>query len=97
MNMVYDRDIDALMRRTQPRPLVTGAITPGAVVFALFLEAASFAALGVTVNLLSAVLAVSATAFYLGVYTMWLKRPRRRTLSSAARPEPCRCWSAGAR
>jgi heme o synthase len=75
MNMVYDRDIDALMERTMNRPLVTGVVTPvSATVFALVLEAVAFALLWFTVNPLSAVLALSATAFYLGVYTMWLKR-----------------------
>lgn len=75
MNMVYDRDIDALMERTKRRPLVTGMVTPqAAIAFACVLEAASFSLLATTVNLLSAVLAVSATGFYVGVYTMWLKR-----------------------
>jgi len=75
MNMVYDRDIDALMQRTKDRPLVTGAITPmAATIFASTLEVAAFALLWLSVNPLSAVLAISATAFYLGVYTMWLKR-----------------------
>ena len=75
MNMVYDRDIDAIMERTKSRPLVTGAITPrAAIVFAVGLEVASFVLFVTTVNLLSGVLAVSATAFYVGVYTMWLKR-----------------------
>ena len=75
MNMVYDRDIDAAMDRTKNRPLVTGVVTPGAaLVFASVLELGSFLLLWRTVNLLSAVLAVSATAFYVGIYTMWLKR-----------------------
>jgi protoheme IX farnesyltransferase len=75
MNMVYDRDIDAVMERTKRRPLVTGELTPmAAVVFAISLELAAFVELWLTVNLLSAILAVSATAFYIGVYTMWLKR-----------------------
>jgi protoheme IX farnesyltransferase len=75
MNMIYDRDIDAIMERTKHRPLVTGAISPrAALVFAVALEVASFVLLWQTVNLLSAALAVSATAFYVGVYTMWLKR-----------------------
>ncbi|MBA2282184.1 MAG: protoheme IX farnesyltransferase [Acidimicrobiia bacterium] len=75
INMVYDRDIDRLMERTKGRPMVTGEITPRAgLVFALGLEAGAFAWLWTTVNLLSAVLAVSATAFYVFVYTMWLKR-----------------------
>jgi len=75
INMVVDRDIDALMPRTKNRPLVTGAVTPtAALVFAIVLEIASFAVLWSAVNLLSAVLAVSATAFYVFIYTMWLKR-----------------------
>jgi protoheme IX farnesyltransferase len=73
--MVYDRDIDAIMERTKNRPLVTGAIAPRrALLFAVVLEVGAFLLLWRTVNLLSAVLAVSATAFYIGVYTMWLKR-----------------------
>jgi len=76
MNMVYDRDIDALMERTKNRPLVTGAITPRAAsVFAVTLEVAAFLLLWSTVNALSAVLALSATAFYIGVYTMWVLLP----------------------
>jgi protoheme IX farnesyltransferase len=75
INMVVDRDIDRLMNRTKKRPLVTGAMTPtAALVFALILEAAAFVELWLAVNLLSAVLAVSATLFYVFVYTLWLKR-----------------------
>ena len=75
INMVIDRDIDALMTRTQGRPLVTGLITPrAALVFALALEAAAFAVLCWGANLLSAVLALSATLFYVFIYTIWLKR-----------------------
>jgi protoheme IX farnesyltransferase len=75
INMVIDRDIDAVMQRTQHRPLVTGEVEPGeALVFALGLEVAAFVELAALVNLLSAVLAVSATLFYVFVYTLWLKR-----------------------
>lgn len=75
VNMYVDRDIDALMARTAKRPLVTGAVAPrSALVFAVGLEVAAFAVLWAFVNLLSAVLAVSATAFYVFVYTLWLKR-----------------------
>src|SRR5690606_41370918 len=73
-NMYVDRDIDRLMERTRNRPLVTGAVEPRhALVFATALEIAAFAVLWIGANLLSAVLAVSATAFYVGVYTLWLK------------------------
>ena len=75
INMVIDLDIDRVMERTRGRPLVTGAVgSTGAVVFAVSLEVVAFAWLVATVNLLSAVLAVSATIFYVFVYSMWLKR-----------------------
>jgi protoheme IX farnesyltransferase len=75
INMVVDRDIDKLMQRTKNRPLVTGAMSPtAALVFAITLEVAAFVELWLAVNLLSAVLAVSATLFYVFVYTLWLKR-----------------------
>ena len=74
-NMVVDADIDALMERTKNRPLVTGVVSPrNALVFAITLEVVAFAWLVAFVNLLSAVLAVSATLFYVFVYTLWLKR-----------------------
>ena len=75
INMYVDRDIDRLMDRTANRPLVTGLIEPrNALVFALALELVAFAVLWVFTNLLAAVLAVSATGFYVFVYTLWLKR-----------------------
>jgi protoheme IX farnesyltransferase len=75
INMYVDRDIDSIMKRTQNRPLVTGVITArSALVFAIGLETAAFFFLWSTVNLLSAVLAVSACLFYVFVYTLWLKR-----------------------
>ena len=81
INMVVDRDIDSIMRRTRNRPLVTGLISPTqALVFAVGLEVAAFAELWMTVNLLSALLAVSATAFYVFVYTMWLKRTSKQNI-----------------
>ncbi len=74
-NMVLDADIDKRMNRTSNRPLVTGAITPKeATVFASVLEIGAFIWLLSFVNLFSAFLAISATAFYVFVYTMWLKR-----------------------
>jgi protoheme IX farnesyltransferase len=75
INMFIDRDIDKLMHRTRKRPLVTGAITPrNALIFAISLEVLAFVELWLAVNLLSAVLAISATLFYVFVYTLWLKR-----------------------
>ena len=75
VNMVVDRDIDRIMHRTRKRPLVTGAIMPwAALTFAIGLELVAFGELWLLVNLLSAVLALSATLFYVFVYTLWLKR-----------------------
>jgi heme o synthase len=75
INMVVDRDIDKLMDRTRNRPLVTGALSPShALIFAITLEVVAFVELWAWVNLLSAALAVSATLFYVFVYTLWLKR-----------------------
>ncbi len=75
INMFIDRDIDKVMHRTRQRPLVTGALTPrSALTFAIGLEIVAFFELWAAVNLLSAALAVSATLFYVFVYTLWLKR-----------------------
>ena len=75
VNMVVDRDIDGLMERTMQRPLVRGVMSPrAALTFAVCIEVAAFTWLFATVNPLSAVLAVSATFFYVFVYTLWLKR-----------------------
>ena len=81
INMYVDRDIDALMERTKGRPLVTGAVTPrAALTFAIALEVIAFLFLWTTVNLLSAVLAVTACLFYVFVYTLWLKRTSTRNI-----------------
>ena len=81
INMYVDRDIDKLMHRTAKRPLVTGAITPrNALIFAVTLEVVAFVELWAWVNLLSAVLAVSATLFYVFIYTLWLKRTSKQNI-----------------
>ena len=80
-NMVYDRDIDAIMERTKMRPLVTGVMTPkAATIFACVLELLSFALLAWQVNFLSAWLAMGATAFYVFIYTIWLKRRSKQNI-----------------
>jgi protoheme IX farnesyltransferase len=87
INMYIDRDIDDLMRRTRHRPLPRHAVTPGrALAFGIALSVLSFAWLTVTVNLLSALLAASAIAFYVFVYTLWLKRstPQNIVIGGAA-------------
>ena len=75
LNCYYDRDIDVVMHRTSRRPLAQHTVAPfNALVFGLVLGVLSFAGLWLTTNLLSAVLAVAAIAFYVLVYTMLLKR-----------------------
>ena len=75
INQVIDRDIDDVMRRTRHRPLPRHAITPrAAIAFGIGLSVLSFVFLALAVNLLSALLAASAIAFYVFVYTLWLKR-----------------------
>jgi protoheme IX farnesyltransferase len=74
-NCVLDRDIDERMRRTRRRPLPRHIVDPrGATLFGLVLGVLATLWLGSFVNWLSAVLALGANAFYIGVYTVWLKR-----------------------
>jgi protoheme IX farnesyltransferase len=81
INMYVDRDIDKLMKRTQNRPLASGRLEPRrALIFAVTLEVLAFFFLWATVNLLSAVLAVSACLFYVFVYTLWLKRTSKSNI-----------------
>ena len=75
INQYADRDIDALMERTRERPLPMGILEPNqALWFGLALAAAAGVWLSLTVNILAAALAVGAFAFYVGVYTYYLKR-----------------------
>ena len=81
INMYIDRDIDKLMERTKNRPLATGAIQPrNALVFAITLEIVAFVILLAGANLLAACLAMSATAFYVFVYSLWLKRSSKQNI-----------------
>ncbi|HEY5010572.1 MAG TPA: heme o synthase, partial [Acidimicrobiales bacterium] len=80
-NMVIDRDIDAIMERTKRRPLVTGVMSArDATLFAVALEVLAFVVLALWVNQLSAWLAMSATAFYVFIYTLWLKRRSKQNI-----------------
>ena len=75
INCYIDRDIDQIMGRTQRRSLPSGKVQPRqALIFGLILGVLSFIVLTVFVNLLSAILAVSAIFFYIFVYTIGLKR-----------------------
>ena len=87
INMYVDRDIDDVMRRTRHRPLPRQAVRPAAALwFGIGLSTAAFAFLALTVNLLSALLAMSAIGFYVFVYTLWLKRttPQNIVIGGAA-------------
>jgi heme o synthase len=87
INMWYDRDIDALMRRTQARPLPAGRMAPGdALGFGCTLAAGSVLVMGLAVNWAAAALLVLTIAFYVFVYTMWLKRrtPQNIVIGGAA-------------
>jgi protoheme IX farnesyltransferase len=75
INMYLDRDIDEIMRRTRGRPLPAHTVTPDRVLaFGFVMGTISFFFLSITVNVLAATLSLSAIAFYVFVYTMWLKR-----------------------
>ncbi len=75
LNMYIDRDIDALMERTSRRPLVTGMVSPRECLgFGITLAVVSTLLFGLTVNWLSACLALGALLFYVVVYTLILKR-----------------------
>jgi protoheme IX farnesyltransferase len=92
LNHVLDRDIDAVMgERTRRRPVASGRIAPEqALEFGLFLSALSFALLASSVNVLTAVLALVGNAFYVVVYTRWLKRstPQNIVIGGAAGAVP---------
>jgi protoheme IX farnesyltransferase len=98
INQYLDRDIDEIMLRTRRRPLPSRRIEPrNALLFGLALGVAGFAFLWITVNLLSAALATAAMAFYVLVYTLWLKRrsPQNIVIGGAAGAVPALVgWSA---
>src|SRR5262245_31485248 len=75
LNMWYDADIDAVMSRTASRPIPQGRVSPGeAFAFGITLAGFSVAVLGLLVNWLAAALLAFTIFFYVGVYTVWLKR-----------------------
>ncbi len=87
LNMWYDADIDAIMRRTAGRPIPTGRVTPGeALVFGLVLSTLAVLALGMIANWIAASLLAFTIFFYVVVYTMWLKRatPQNIVIGGAA-------------
>ena len=91
LNCYWDRDIDQVMSRTRSRALPSHKVgEKQALVFGLSLGIASFLLLSLVVNLLAALLALSAILFYVGVYTMWLKRttPQNIVIGGAAGAVP---------
>ncbi|MCG7363585.1 heme o synthase [Roseomonas sp. ACRSG] len=87
INMWYDRDIDAVMRRTSKRPIPAGRIRPEAALsFGVFLAVASVVIMGLATNLVAAAVLAGSIAFYVFIYTMWLKRrtPQNIVIGGAA-------------
>ncbi len=87
INMWYDRDIDAIMRRTRKRPIPAGRIEPGAALgFGITLAAGSVIVMGLAVNIPAAVILALSVCFYVFVYTIWLKRrtPQNIVIGGAA-------------
>lgn len=75
VNMVIDRDIDAAMQRTAHRPMPSGRLTPATgLVFATVLLVGGTALLLLVSGVLAAALTVAAWAWYVGIYTLLLKR-----------------------
>src|SRR5690606_19771310 len=75
LNMWYDSDIDALMKRTAKRPIPAGRISSSeALAFGLTLSVGSVLVLGLVANVLSAALLAFTIFFYAVIYSMWLKR-----------------------
>jgi protoheme IX farnesyltransferase len=91
LNHVFDRDLDAHMRRTDRRPVAAGRIPPArALEFGIALSALSFVVLASFVNVLAALLAIAGNLFYVVVYTGYLKRstPQNIVIGGAAGAVP---------
>ncbi len=87
INMWYERDIDAMMARTSARPLPAGRMTPGdALGFGAVLAVGSVSVMALAVNWTAAALLALTIAFYVFVYTIWLKRrtPQNIVIGGAA-------------
>jgi len=87
INMWYDADIDAVMARTVDRPIPAGRMSrEAALAFGCILSFGAVALLGLALNWVAAGLLALTIAFYVGVYTMWLKRrtPQNIVIGGAA-------------
>ena len=90
-NMYVDRDIDAIMARTCLRPVPAGRLRPSqALGFGIATGLLSIGVMAWGVNLLSAALSTAGILFYVGVYTLWLKRatPQNIVIGGAAGAVP---------
>jgi len=87
LNMWWDADIDAVMRRTQSRPIPSGRVQPGeALAIGLALSGISVVMLALATNLIAAALLAFTIFFYVVVYSVWLKRitPQNIVIGGAA-------------
>ena len=87
INMWYDRDIDAIMRRTATRPIPAGRIAPNAALgYGIVLAVFSVVLMAAATNLVAAAVLALSIAFYVFIYTMWLKRltPQNIVIGGAA-------------
>ncbi len=100
LNMWWDADIDAVMRRTRARPVPSGVVAPGeALGFGLGLGLISVMVLAVVANPLAAALLALTIFYYAVIYTMWLKRstPQNIVIGGAAGAfPPVIAWAAAA-
>ena len=81
LNHVIERNSDAMMRRTRRRPVASNRVTPArATVFGLGLNCVAFMIFVVGANPLSAFLSIAASAFYVIIYTLWLKRSTHQNI-----------------
>jgi protoheme IX farnesyltransferase len=75
LNMAYEADIDAKMSRTASRPIPLGHVSRGeALAFGWWMASGAVFVMGLLVNILAAALLAFTVFFYVGVYTLWLKR-----------------------
>ena len=87
INMWFDRDIDAVMKRTQNRPLPLNRMHPDeALSFGIILSLLSVMMMGMATNWIAAGLLAFANFFYVFIYTIWLKRstPQNIVIGGAA-------------
>ena len=87
INMWYDRDIDAVMKRTCNRPIPAGRISPeGALGYGIVLAGVAVLVMAIVTNLAAASVLAFSIGFYVFIYTMWLKRstPQNIVIGGAA-------------